>query len=64
MTQKRCEFCKKTYTRQQEWKTEEEKKYCLSCFSLITLANAMQEVINLRLKEKKINKEAKITFNN
>lgn len=59
---KKCEFCDKRTVKQQEWKTEEEKKYCLSCYCFLQWFKMVEGQIELALHEKNIDKKMKITF--
>ena len=62
MKTKKCQFCGHRRANQQEWKTEEEKKYCLTCTSFMKFARTLVEALQIVADDKKIGKKVKITL--
>ena len=46
---RRCSFCEKRYVNQQEWKTQIEKRFCLSCLIFQRSAGGVLDALQQQL---------------
>lgn len=60
MTSKPCNLCESRRANQQEWKTEDEKRYCLTCWSFLKTIDTIEHALNAEAKSKGINKQISI----
>ena len=51
MKTKKCQNCKRR-VRQQEWKTEEEKKTCFTCSQINQLCEAIEESVYYKYNQR------------
>ena len=58
----KCILCKIRIAKQQIWKTPEERKYCLTCWTVLEMIKTMENALNEELKNKKIDKKIKISL--
>ena len=60
--QKKCTICERRYTTQDTWKTNEEKMYCLTCFSMWNYMKQMVSTANVFATFKKMNVEFELVM--
>ena len=53
---KKCLFCEKRYAVQQNWKTEEEKKFCFTCYVTIKYITNLEKELTRELHDRGIKK--------
>ena len=56
----KCEFCKKRIVKQQDWKTDIEKKYCLTCRSFIEYLINLEKALRNEMEALGIEKDLRI----
>lgn len=59
-----CLLCKKRKVKQQEWKTEEEKMYCLTCDVFRRFCEQLANILQLRADEGKMGRRIYIKLGN
>jgi len=47
---KKCYLCQKRYVKQQEWKDEREKCFCMKCWVFLKAMGVMEDELNWLLK--------------
>ena len=46
----KCPFCEKREVKQQKWKTDIEKKYCMTCLVFLKYVNGLEKTLEKQME--------------